>query len=96
MKPKHLFFLLPIIIASLFFLVVSASAQGGFSLDWWSVDGGGGASTGGIYSLGGTIGQHDAGVVSGGNFVLSGGFWLGGEAGVPPPFGDLFLPLILR
>ena len=33
-----------------------------YSIDWFKVSGGGGASTGGIYSVGGTIGQHDAGV----------------------------------
>ena len=48
-----------------------------FSLDWFSVDGGGGVSTGGVYSVSGTIGQPDAGMMSGGNFLLQGGFWAG-------------------
>jgi hypothetical protein len=39
------------------------------------VDGGGGASTGGVYSVSGTIGQADAGTMSGGQFTLVGGFW---------------------
>jgi hypothetical protein len=39
------------------------------------VDGGGGTSTGGVYSVTGTIGQPDAGTMSGGNFTLEGGFW---------------------
>ncbi len=38
---------------------------------------GGGTSVGGPFSLTGTIGQADAGVVSADNFVLSGGFWAG-------------------
>jgi hypothetical protein len=46
-----------------------------YSIDWFSVDGGGGASTGGTYTLTGTIGQPDAGAMSGGNFTLVGGFW---------------------
>jgi hypothetical protein len=42
------------------------------------VDGGGGASTGGEFSISGTIGQPDAGVVlGGGSFDLVGGFWPG-------------------
>ena len=46
-----------------------------FSIDWFSIDGGGGTSTGGVYSVSGTIGQADAGHMSGGNFTLEGGFW---------------------
>ena len=46
-----------------------------FSIDWWSVDGGGGVSTGGAYSLSGTIGQPDAGKMTGGSYTLEGGFW---------------------
>src|SRR5580765_6216842 len=47
-----------------------------YSIDWHTIDGGGGTSTGGVYSVSGTIGQPDAGpVMSGGNFSLTGGFW---------------------
>jgi hypothetical protein len=59
-------------------------AQAQFSLDWWTVDGGGGASTGGVYAVSGTIGQPDAGPMSGGQFTLVGGFW-GIVAGVQTP-----------
>jgi hypothetical protein len=34
-----------------------------------------GASTGGTYQVVGTIGQPDAGTMSGGNYTLRGGFW---------------------
>src|ERR1051325_7340389 len=54
--------------------VSNASAQS-YSIDWFTVDGGGGTSTGGVYSVSGTIGQPDAGVMSGGNFSITGGFW---------------------
>lgn len=46
-----------------------------YSLDWHALDGGGGTSTGGVYSVSGTIGQPDAGAMSGGNYSLTGGFW---------------------
>lgn len=46
-----------------------------YSIDWSTMDGGGGTSTGGDYSLSGTAGQPDAGTMSGGEFVLTGGFW---------------------
>jgi hypothetical protein len=51
------------------------SAWGQYSIDWSTIDGGGGTSTGGVYSVTGTIGQPDAGKMSGGNFTLDGGFW---------------------
>lgn len=47
-------------------------------------DGGGGTSTGGVFSVTGTIGQPDAGTMSGGNFALVGGFW-SVIAAVPTP-----------
>lgn len=47
-----------------------------YSIDWHTIDGGGGTSTGGVYSVSGTIGQPDAGApMSGGNFSVTGGFW---------------------
>jgi hypothetical protein len=47
-----------------------------YSIDWYKVAGGGGTSTGGVYTVSGTIGQHDAGgPMAGGNFSLTGGFW---------------------
>jgi hypothetical protein len=57
-------------------LVCSAPAQT-FSIDWSTIDGGGWTSTGGAYSLSGTIGQPDAGpALTGGNFSVTGGFWV--------------------
>ena len=50
-------------------------AQAQYSIDWSTVDGGGGTSTGVVYSVSGTIGQPDAGRMTGGNFTLEGGFW---------------------
>jgi hypothetical protein len=46
-----------------------------YSIDWSTIDGGGGTSAGGGYSVTGTIGQPDAGRMSGGSFTLEGGFW---------------------
>ena len=46
-----------------------------YSIDWFTIDGGGGTSTGGVFSINGTIGQPDAGRMSGGNFAVEGGFW---------------------
>jgi hypothetical protein len=47
-----------------------------YSIDWHKIAGGGGTSTGGVYAVSGTIGQHDAsGPMAGGNYSLTGGFW---------------------
>ncbi|MBN1137575.1 MAG: hypothetical protein JXM73_13390 [Anaerolineae bacterium] len=70
----------------------TALAQEGYDLSWWTVDGGGHTfSAGGGYSLGGTIGQADAGVLSGTGYRLAGGFWSGGAA-----VYEIYLPLVLR
>ena len=45
-----------------------------YNVPWYSVDGGGGTSLGGAYSLTGTIGQCDAGTMNGGVYALYGGF----------------------
>lgn len=62
------------IIAAVF--TTTARAQN-YSIDWFTIDGGGGTSTGGVYSLSGTIGQPDAGVMTNGPYTLAGGFWSG-------------------
>ena len=47
-----------------------------YSIDWYKIAGGGGTSTGGVYAVSGTIGQHDAGgPMTGANYSLTGGFW---------------------
>ena len=47
-----------------------------YSVDWYKVSGGGGTSTGSVYSVSGTIGQPDASsAMMGGNYSLTGGFW---------------------
>jgi hypothetical protein len=72
-------------------LVLSTPAQAqSYAITWWTVDGGGGTSTGGGYTLMGTIGQPDAGVMTGGGYSLTGGFW-GWDA-----LHYIYLPLILR
>ena len=64
----------PLICAALL-QTTSAWAQS-YTLDWWDADAGG-TSSGGGYTVSGTIGQPEAGVHSGGSFTLSGGFFWG-------------------
>ena len=64
-----------IILGLLLSSVIISSAQ--YSINWFTIDGGGGTSTGGVYSVSGTIGQPDANhlPMTGGGFSLTGGFW---------------------
>jgi hypothetical protein len=68
------------------------TGSAGYQLTWWTADGGGGTMVGsGAYTLSGTAGQPDAGVVEGNGYTLSGGFWTGG--GMPY---RVYLPLVIR
>lgn len=84
-----------VLVLALLILASAALAQssnGDYSLIWWTVDGGGDTSGNGEgYSLSGTIGQHDAGMLTGGNYTLVGGFW----GGVALDY-KVHLPLILK
>jgi hypothetical protein len=90
--------ILLVVLAALLVLVlsrpagpVSAQSGGGYDLTWSTIDSGGAMfSTGGGYTLGGTIGQADAGVLSGGGYTLAGGFWNGGGT------WRVFLPMTLK
>jgi hypothetical protein len=63
------------IIAVLLVPACLALAQN-YTIDWHKISGGGGSSSGGQYSLSGTIGQHDAGGPgTNTEFSVSGGFW---------------------
>ncbi len=66
-------------------LVPAAASAQTFAIDWSSIDGGGTISVvAGAYELGGTIGQHDAGLLTTGSLECLGGFW-GVDAEVVAP-----------
>jgi len=82
-------------------LVERALAQSGgsYDLSWWTVGSGGGTvSDGGIrYTLIGTLGQSDVGeVLTGGNFILAGGFLPGFNAGYGGGGHTVYLPIVLK
>src|SRR5271165_2459233 len=64
-----------LITTGLSLLTLGTQAQT-YSIDWDVIAGGGGTSTGGVYSVSSTIGQHVAGgSLSGGGYSLAAGFW---------------------
>ena len=80
-----------IVVMGLISAGVALAAPLAFGLSWWTLDGGGGTSSGGGYTLSGTFGQADAGHLSGGDYILKGGFW-----GGIWQFLRVYLPMILK
>jgi len=58
----------------MFMLPSLSQGEGPYEISWYTIDGGGGMSSGGPYVLMGTIGQPDADWSSGGKYELLGGF----------------------
>ena len=85
-----------LLIAVLAVGATSALAVSGYTLDWWTIDNGGGTgqSSGGEYTLSGTIGQWDAGDTEGGDYAVNGGFWNRLVAGIHDFL--IYLPLIVK
>jgi len=67
-------FLVALVVSGL----ITSSSLGQYEINWYTIDGGGGRSSGGPYELLGTIGQPDAAWSRGGDYELLGGFWPGG------------------
>jgi hypothetical protein len=65
---------------AVFLLLACHSAFAQYSIDWFTVDSGGGTTSDGVYEITGTIGQPDAGSVTTGDYVIEGGFWSDLEA----------------
>jgi hypothetical protein len=64
-------------------LATGASGQT-YEIPWYTIDSGGEMFTfGGPFELSGTIGQHDAGTLTGGEYQLAGGFWPVAQASPP-------------
>lgn len=84
----------PLVLVLFAALALLTRAAVGPDLSWRTIDAGGGMySTGGGYTLGGTIGQHDAGpLLSGNRFTLSGGFW----GGAAKRIYATYMPLVIR
>jgi hypothetical protein len=84
-----------VVVALLFLAGSMAYAEvADYQLSWWTVDGGGGTSNSSTYDLSGTIGQPDAGHMSGGGYVLVGGFWGGSRAKATDNY-RVHLPIVL-
>jgi hypothetical protein len=98
MRAKHMLALsLALVVVAMLLLtgstpVVRAQRDSGYTVDWWTVDGGGQAEPDGPgYALSGAMGQPDAAGWSGNGYTLSGGFLGGGEIQY-----TIYLPVVLR
>jgi hypothetical protein len=87
--------LIIIVFALLVLPVFASSDVSDYSIQRWSIDGGGGTSGAGSYTLTGTIGQPDAGgQMTDGSYALSGGFF--GIGGFIEELLKTFLPAVFR
>ncbi len=68
--------------------LVPPSVAKNLDLSWYTIDAGGGTSAGQNYTIVGTIGQPDAGVLTGNTLELRGGFWPGVQFVGPPADSD--------
>ncbi len=85
---RRTFAIVGIALVAVLAVTYTALAQtGALDVPWFSMDGGGGTSTGGEFTLSGSVGQPDAGRLAGGDFAVEGGFIPG--VVVPPACGDL-------
>jgi hypothetical protein len=64
-------------------LAFTASAIAQYTIDWSTMDGGGGSGSAGGYTLEATVGQPDAFSGSTGTFALLGGYWAGIDEALP-------------
>ncbi len=94
MKKRMWLFLIILLALGLMLGGVTYAQTGGtYDLSWHTIDGGGGAMTGGGYTLTGSIGQPDVGS-AGGGYSLNGGFWNGSSNGSSTKY--IYLPLVLK
>jgi hypothetical protein len=94
---RYLLLIALVILAAVIVSSAWAAPTADYAITWYTIDGGGGtlSGSGGIgysaYMLDGTLGQPDAGVLTGGGYTLAGGYW-GGLIGVY----RVYLPLIFK
>jgi hypothetical protein len=69
------------VVIGLLAAAAAASVGGSFGVEWRSVDGGGGVSSGGQFALTGAIGQPDTGHSSAGPYAIQGGSLAGSTIG---------------
>lgn len=71
----------------------TAAINDGLTIGWFTIDNGGGSSSGGNYILTGSAGQPEASITehSGGTFYVRGGFWQPGMF-----MRKIFVPMVNR
>ena len=70
---------------------IPAAPSADYEITWYTIDGGGGTVSGGVYTLDGTVGQPDAGTLIGSSYALAGGYWSGSAT-----VYRVYLPLVLK
>lgn len=85
-----------VLLLAMIFVQLGGSAPTTFSLTWFTVEGGGGYSGGGLYELSGSLGQTDAEQMNGGDFKLNGGYWHSSSPAVSVNESTVYLPIMVN
>lgn len=93
---RRLFLTVAVILTVAITASLALAQSGPLGIPWYTIDGGGTtASSGGDFVLSGSVGQPDASVLSGGIYIVRGGFW--GVAPVPDTeVSSVYLPLVRK
>ena len=93
---RHTLVVASIVLATLAVVSLAWAQSGQWDLGWFTIDGGGATSSAGDgFALSGTIGQPDAASLSGGVYILRGGFWAV-ASGSDASISTVYLPLIRK
>ena len=89
--------LILIVMILLLFSAVIVAAENGYTIPWYSIDGGAQTSSGDGFTLNGIDGQPDAGLaMTVGEYGVTGGYWPAAENEVPEPELKVYLPFVVR
>lgn len=78
-------------------LLAAFATYQNYDMHWWSIDSGGGTSSGGAFTVSGTIGQPDVDQpMRGGSYVVTGGYWQAGLAASQVESPIVLIPLLMR
>lgn len=101
---QHKFLVLIITCVLIFTLagIATAHTNPSYTINWWTISGGGGPKSGGNYKVNGIVGQPNTDEFQGGPFVIRSGFWAKSELETEGSHNDIertntiYLPTIMQ
>jgi len=94
MKTKILILALVLALLLVLMSFIAVLAIDGTVVDWWAMASGGAPSSGDSITMNGTLGQPLVGLSTGGDVVLSAGYWVAGAVASAEYL--VYLPVVMR